>query len=265
MQISPDTMRLLMEMDAPAEQKVALMKAMEADWLAYQAPAAINGVNEERERLRNESTYAERKRAKDRERQRRLREEARQSRDIDGDPATDRATSTATEGDSPATRRDAPRTYAQVVTPFSSSLRSEEVGGGGGEREHERASDDWPAGKARDHAKLLVELVASPRLDPSKSPGLVTTMGRLEAWRRDGASWEHDVIPVVTALCAKQRGPVSTWKFFDQPIARSIADNRAALAIPEADPKPRGQGPPRSFGEQIAAEHHEARRRVLES
>ena len=68
MQVSPETMRILMEMDAPAEQKVALMKAMERDWLAYSPPTTSNGVNEERERLRDESTYAERKRKNDRER-----------------------------------------------------------------------------------------------------------------------------------------------------------------------------------------------------
>lgn len=147
------------------------------------------------------------------------------------------------------------RTHVRDISPRL--VISGDVGGGGGEA-RERASDDWPEGKARDHAKLLVETVASPRLDPSKSPGLVTTMGRLEAWKRDGASWEHDVVPVVTALCAKQRGPVSTWKFFDQAIARSIADNRAALEIPEADARPRAQGPP-SLTDRIADEATQAR------
>ena len=155
---------------------------------------------------------------------------------------------------------------AQVVTPFSSSLRSEEVGGGGG-GERERAvsvSDDWPAGKAQDHARLIVSEVASPRLDPMKSPGLVTTAGRLLAWRREGASWEHDVIPVVASVCAKQRGPVSTWKFFDQAIARSIADNRDALQIPSAGEGRRATGPPMSLTDRIAAEHAESRRMALE-
>lgn len=148
---------------------------------------------------------------------------------------------------------------AQVVIT-SSSLRSEEIGGVGGECAEAR-SDDWPEGKPTDHMRLLIEAVSSPWLDSSKSHGLVTTSGRLAAWKRDGASWDHDVVPVVTALCAKQRGPVSTWKFFDQAIGRSVADNRAALEIPEAGTV-RATGPP-SFADRIAAEKAEARRMVL--
>ena len=94
---------------------------------------------------------------------------------------------------------------------------------------------DWPPGKAVDHAKLLVAAAASPKLDPAKQPGLVTTTGRLEAWRRDGASWEHDVVPIVTTLARKTGPPVNTWKFFDAAIAQSIADNRRALDIPAAN------------------------------
>jgi len=154
-----------------------------------------------------------------------------------------------------------PTRSAQVVTPFSSSLRSEEVGGGGGECAG--AISDWPDGRASDHVRLLVDAVGSSRLDPAKAPGLITTSGRLAAWKRDGASWEHDVVPVVTALCAKQRSPVSTWKFFDQAIARSMADNRAALEIPEAGPQ-RATGPPSNdFAARDAAIRAEARRRVL--
>lgn len=132
------------------------------------------------------------------------------------------------------------------------------------EIEEIETADDWPAGKAQDHARLIVSEVASPRLDPMKSPGLVTTAGRLLAWRREGASWEHDVIPVVASVCAKQRGPVSTWKFFDQAIARSMADNRAALEIPSAGEGRRATGPPMSLTDRIAAEHAESRRMALE-
>lgn len=133
---------------------------------------------------------------------------------------------------------------------------------GGGVRASEiETTDDWPDGKAQDHARLIVSEVASPRLDPMKSPGLVTTAGRLAAWKRDGASWEHDVIPVVASVCAKQRGPVSTWKFFDQAIARSMADNRAALEVPISH---RATGPPNSLTDRIAAEHAESRRMAFE-
>lgn len=126
---------------------------------------------------------------------------------------------------------------AQVVTPFSSSLRSEEVGGGGVDATASADSpppDDWPLGSASRHAELLVEAIASPWLDPIKSPDLVTTRGRIACWKRDGASWEHDVLPVVMGLCTGRRSRISSWKFFDQAICRSIADNRQALSIPEA-------------------------------
>lgn len=137
-------------------------------------------------------------------------------------------------------------------------------GGGGASASEIETTDDWPEGKAQDHARLIVAEVASPRLDPMKSPGLVTTAGRLMAWKRDGASWEHDVLPVVASVCAKQRGPVSTWKFFDQAIARSMADNRAALEIPSAGEGRRATGPPMSLTDRIAAEHAESRRMALE-
>jgi hypothetical protein len=93
---------------------------------------------------------------------------------------------------------------------------------------------DWPEGDARRHAELLSQAANTIRLDPSRQPGLTTTLGRLAAWRRDGASWEHDVLPVVTTIAAKPGQPISSWKFFDAPIAQSIADNAAALKIPEA-------------------------------
>lgn len=94
--------------------------------------------------------------------------------------------------------------------------------------------NDWPAGDAGRHAEMLVEEAATVHLDPTRQPGLATTTGRIHAWRRDGASWEHDVLPVVRAAAQRQRGPIRSWKFFDAAIAQSIADNRAALMIPAA-------------------------------
>lgn len=171
---------------------------------------------------------------------------------------TERDISDGPEGAAPAHTRS-----AQVVTPSLPSLRSEEVGGGGGEARE--AVDDWPASKPTEAVRQLVEVTGSPWLDPAKSPGLVTTAGRLAAWKREGASWEHDVVPVVAAVCAKQRSPVATWKFFDQAIARSMADNRAALEIPDGRVvRLHATGPPGGLTAQIAAEKAEARRRVLE-
>lgn len=98
----------------------------------------------------------------------------------------------------------------------------------------EEVVSDWPEGKAPDHAAMLCDLAASPYLDWVKQPGLCQTNGQLHSWRRDGASWEHDVVPVVTTLARKARRPISSWKFFAAAIAQSIADNRQALNIPEA-------------------------------
>ncbi|WP_341020931.1 helix-turn-helix domain-containing protein [Brevundimonas diminuta] len=95
-------------------------------------------------------------------------------------------------------------------------------------------ANDWPEGDARRHAELLVELAATVRLDVARQPGLTLTAGRLAAWRRDGASWEHDVVPVVTSLARKRGQAIASWKFFDAAVAQSIADNRQALKIPEA-------------------------------
>lgn len=97
-----------------------------------------------------------------------------------------------------------------------------------------RAVDDWPTGLAADHARLLCDAAATVHLDLSRQPGLTTTLGRVHAWRSAGASWDHDVLPVVTSIARKARRAISSWKFFDDAIAQSIADNRAALTIPEA-------------------------------
>nr|WP_313414962.1 hypothetical protein [Brevundimonas diminuta] len=109
-------------------------------------------------------------------------------------------------------------------------------------RTHERAepvlavvaATDWPEETGGKLASRLCEEVASPRLDWAKTPDLLTTSTRLFAWRRDGASWEFDVVPVVTALASRPGRPITSWKFFDAAVAQSIADNRQALKIPEA-------------------------------
>jgi hypothetical protein len=263
--LSGDTIAYMMGLGLSAEQMKGLVDRLQRDATAMAPPATSNGINEERERLRNESTYAERKRAKDRERQRRLREQARQSRDVASDPRDNRATSTATEGDA---NRDVAatgpsRTGAQVVTPSLPSLRSEEVVVVVGERERAAQSDDWPEGDASDHAKLLVEAAGSPWLDPNKALGLVTSTGLIATWRREGASWNHDVKPVVIGMMAKQRKRVNSWLFFRDAIAQQVADNRAALEIPEARVVPLRPGG-ESFADRAAADIAEARRRLLE-
>lgn len=68
--ISGDTIAYLMTLGLEPEQMKGLIDRLQRDAIALAPPSTLNGVNEERERLRNESTYAERKRAKDRERMR---------------------------------------------------------------------------------------------------------------------------------------------------------------------------------------------------
>lgn len=195
-----------------------------------------------------EQELAER-REKDAERQRKHRGHA-VSRDV-----------TVTERES---RGPSPHAGArpQVVNPLSSSLRSEEVVVVGVETPERDQTDDWPEGGAAKHAEELFRLCASPWLDPNKSPELITTSGRLAAWKRAGASWQHDVVPTITGNVAKRRARIGSWKFFDAAIAQAIADNRAALEIPEAAAF-HAQGPP-SFADREAAIKAEARRRVLE-
>lgn len=75
----------------------------------------------------------------------------------------------------------------------------------------------------------------------------------MNAWRKSGASWLHDVVPVIQGTCQRQRQRINGWQFFDQAIARSMADNLRALEIPEAGS--RATGPPRqTLAAQIGAE-----------
>lgn len=134
----------------------------------------------------------------------------------------------------------------------------------GGVVAREASQDDWPEGSAKDHADKLVELSESPWLDPHKSQGLVLSVGRLAAWKREGASWEHDVLPAVLAGTRNRRSPVSSWTYFDRAIAQSIADNRRALEIPRHEPGKIVTLHQNSLGEQLYREKQEARRRVLE-
>lgn len=91
--------------------------------------------------------------------------------------------------------------------------------------------DDWPTGKL---AQQLAAAVESPFLDPNKSLGLVTSGRILDGWRKAGASWEHDVIPIVAALAAKRRQPINSWAYFEAAVLQSAADSRRALTLPQA-------------------------------
>lgn len=118
------------------------------------------------------------------------------------------------------------------------------------------SADDWPPGDARQHAQRLYTACHSHRLDPHKSALLVTSEGRLAAWKTAGASWRFDILPTVTEIVRKQGPPVATWDYFDKPVAKSIANNRRALEIPEyANANPGQPAKFRAKQDNFAASH----------
>lgn len=89
---------------------------------------------------------------------------------------------------------------------------------------------EWPA---KPIEAILAEVI-SPHLDRSKSPGLTTTAGEFGVWRRAGASWEHDVLPVIAGKVQAARRPITTWRYFTDAILETAAANRRAMTLPEA-------------------------------
>lgn len=100
-------------------------------------------------------------------------------------------------------------------------------------RGREASEDDWPDGKPFDHAQILVREAEAVNFSLDRSPGLGQGIAALHRWRRDGASWEHDVVPVVTALARKARTPIKSWSYFEDAVAANVAATRAAMTIPE--------------------------------
>lgn len=136
------------------------------------------------------------------------------------------------------------------------------VGGGVGDaRERDEPTNDWPEG---DLAELLIAAADSPWLDRQKSLTLITSAGRIEAWRRRGASWVRHILPVVTTLAKTHGQPISSWQFFEPAIGRAVKASRTDMDLPDTIVPFRGTGPP-SITDRIASERAEARRRVLES
>lgn len=182
---------------------------------------------------RKEFDALERRRAKDRDRKKRLRNSAESAE---------------------TTERQEVQTRARVSDYITNSENNHLAAAVAETREHDPV-DDWPEGGAQRHAELILAECASPWLDRNKSPGLVSSAARLASWRRDGASWEHDVLPVIRARLARQRKPINSWTWFDQAIGETVAANRAALEIPEAGAiiPFRQVGPPKSYAEQSAA------------
>lgn len=92
------------------------------------------------------------------------------------------------------------------------------------------AGDDWPA---TDHVKILVEAAHSPWLDHHKSLGLNTSAAAILAWKRAGAAWGRDVVPIIAAISRAHHEPITSWKFFNNPVLRSLAQARQVLTLPE--------------------------------
>lgn len=120
-------------------------------------------------------------------------------------------------------------------------------------------ADEWPE---KNLAESLAAEVASPWVDPSKSLNLITGAGMLAAWKRAGASWSLDVVPIVRALAAKRRSAVASWSYFEAAVLQAMADRTRTVEVPDA----RSTGPPGgSFAAQRSAEQAEVYRRVMES
>ena len=84
---------------------------------------------------------------------------------------------------------------------------------------------------ARPPADLVVEAIASPLLDPSKSLRLIETSTTVAKWLDAGADLELDVIPTVSRLMARRAEPVRTWAYFTAAV-REAAAERLAPVIP---------------------------------
>lgn len=104
--------------------------------------------------------------------------------------------------------------------------------------------DDWPDGSDQDHADSLCAEANTVHLDKSRESGLTVSAGRIHAWRRDGASWERDVRPVVLSIAGRAKAPIKTWAYFDRAVAEAKANNNRAL--PEGDQHGNGTSPGRS-------------------
>lgn len=106
----------------------------------------------------------------------------------------------------------------------------------------------------------LVKAVNSPRLDPSKSHGLVTSAGMIARWKAAGYDWTLDVIPVVVGLCRRPGTPIAKLGYFDGALADAHHNRTAEHKL---DFPPNGvtnhARDPRSFAER-EADHHASQR-----
>lgn len=142
----------------------------------------------------------------------------------------------------PVTRDDPVTALARAVTPPVRVIPLEAEAA-----VENSVTEDWPDLKAA--PDLLCRHAASPRLDLARQPGLITSAGRLSAWKAAGARWTLDVAPIVAAVARKRGPPIHSWTYFDAAVAEAIAQGRNALPLPDAshDQRPRGGQPRAAF------------------
>lgn len=83
---------------------------------------------------------------------------------------------------------------------------------------------------AHELARVAVDAVNSPWLDPHKSQKLITTAGRFQVWQQAGADFDTDILPTIRALCVRATEPIRTWTYFDNAIRAAIAQRIEAEA-----------------------------------
>jgi hypothetical protein len=175
--------------------------------------------------------------------------------EIRSEPVADFANSTRKSCEHQSQFLQEPVAAVARPTTFEPSVNhqiDEPVGGEG--------ADAWPE---TDLAKSLCTEVASPWVDVDKSTSLILSGGVVASWKQAGASWSQDVVPVIRAMAAQRRQPISSWAYFDRAVLQALADRTRAVELPDAC----STGPPSgtSFTAQRSAEQAEVRRRVMES
>lgn len=93
--------------------------------------------------------------------------------------------------------------------------------------------EDPPAADARARCLALVEeSLPEVRNDLRAYPALTSSQGMVEAWIREGADLERDIVPAITAECmklsAKGKKPIG-FSWFAEAVAANKARNTAPL------------------------------------
>lgn len=161
------------------------------------------------------------------------------------DPTAEEAQVSHSEGKPPPQAKKTPpsgsatgeekRSEGTGTVKESSSLRSEDsIADDDGARTPERER-----GKLEILVDLIASAVASPNLDPSKSPDLHTTAARIQVWIDAGSDLQADIIPTIRRICRERTEPVRSWKYFNNPVREATAKRLAAeQPIPTIAPEP---------------------------